>query len=154
MPCLGVLAAVALAAGLLWSVTGREGAASVLPRPGELRADLAGVAVPCRVVEVYDGDTLTCRITLDVRVRLLDCWAAEVRGGDAAAKARGDAARGHLRQLAQGRDALLRVPWPEDGRLDRALSLGRVLGRVSIDGQDLSEAQVEAGHATREKPSD
>lgn len=105
------------------------------------------ICVPCEVVEVYDGDTMTVRVSMDLRIRLLDCWAPEVKTKDDAEKVKGIAARNHLQKLAPvGSTAQLTIPLNGD-RLDDILTLGRVLGRVSVDGKDLSEQQVKAGHA-------
>ncbi len=105
------------------------------------------ISVPCEVVEVYDGDTMTVRVSMDMRIRLLDCWAPEVKTKDQAEKVKGIAAREHLLKLAPvGSKAQLTIPLDGD-RLDDILTLGRVLGRVSVDGRDLSEQQVKAGHA-------
>lgn len=105
------------------------------------------ISVPCEVVEVYDGDTMTVRVSMDLRIRLLDCWAPEVKTKDDAEKVKGIAARNHLQKLAPvGSAAQLMIPLNGD-RLDNILTLGRVLGRVSVDGRDLSEQQVKAGHA-------
>jgi len=39
------------------------------------------LSVPCKITEVYDGDTVTVEVTLTARVRLLDCWAPELEFG-------------------------------------------------------------------------
>jgi endonuclease YncB( thermonuclease family) len=109
------------------------------------------ISVPCEVIEVYDGDTMTVRVSVDLRVRLLDCWAPELKIKNTAEKVRGVAAMEHLRKLApNGSKAQLTIPLNGD-RLDDILTLGRVLGRVSVDGKDLSEQQVKAGHARTSK---
>jgi len=46
-------------------------------------AEPARLVLPCAIVEVYDGDTITVRLTLDLRVRMLDCWTPEIRTRDA-----------------------------------------------------------------------
>jgi len=109
------------------------------------------IVVPCTVAEVYDGDTVTVRLTLDARIRLLDCWVPEVKAADKAEKLKGIASRDHLRTLAPtDSEALLTIPLTGD-RLDDVITMGRVLGRVSIGGKDLSAQQVESGFATKEK---
>lgn len=112
------------------------------------RAPQPQLALPCRVVEVVDGDTVRVEIKIQASVRMLDCWAPETRGGERQA---GEASRDHLTAAAQGRDALLTIPLGGAARLDDLFTFGRVLGRVSVDGQDLSKLQVESGHATRQK---
>jgi endonuclease YncB( thermonuclease family) len=111
-----------------------------------------GLAIPCQIVEVYDGDTLTVRVQADLRVRLVDCWAPEIRTKDETEKVRGLAARDHLKTLAPvNSPAVLSIDLNEVDRLDDLLTLGRVLGKVSVDGKDLSTQQVAAGHAKEQK---
>lgn len=114
--------------------------------------DSPHIVVPCEVVEVYDGDTMTLRVTTDIRVRLVDCWAPEIKTKDLAEKKRGEAARDHLKSLAKpGAKGLLSVSLGGVTRSDQLFTMGRLLGRVSIEGKDLSAQQVQAGHATASK---
>lgn len=139
-----LLASVSLygLAVVLWPVLNDSGVSSVSnPRPS--------ITVPCEVIEWYDGDTGTVRVTLDMRVRLLNCWAPEVRSKDADEKRRGEAARDYVRQaFPAGSQAMLEVPLSGYSRLDDAITLGRVLGNVWVDGQSVSHEMVKAGHAT------
>jgi endonuclease YncB( thermonuclease family) len=103
-----------------------------------------GIVLPCKVIEVYDGDTVTVEIRLPVRVRMLDCWAPELRDEG------GEESRDHLAEFALDKDALLEVRGR--GRtLGDAMSFNRVLGRVWIDETDISVYQVEGGHATESR---
>lgn len=102
------------------------------------------VTVPCKVVDVYDGDTVTVEVRMRVRVRLLDCWAPEVKGGE---KAWGIQSKAVMARLADGKDAVLQVPLDGADRLDDVLTFGRVLGRISIDGKDVSRAMCDEGAA-------
>jgi len=97
--------------------------------------------VPCKVVEVVDGDTVTVEVTLRARVRLTDCWAEErtTRPGARATR--------YLQQCAMDRDGILEVDLGKMQRLDDAFSFGRILGRVYIDGEDIGSRVVRAGHA-------
>lgn len=125
----------------------RNPAAPVQPVPQ------SQISIPCVVTEVYDGDTITVRVTLDMRIRLLDCWAPEVRTKDAAEKVKGLASRDHLRSICPGGSAAqLLIPLTGE-RFDDVITMGRVLGYVSVDGKDLSAQQVAAGHATKDKTS-
>ena len=45
-----------------------------------------GLTAQCKVLDVYDGDTVTVEVRTIARVRLLDCWAPEVRTKDVAEK--------------------------------------------------------------------
>lgn len=116
-----------------------------------------GLVTEAIVVDVYDGDTLTVQPLLPtMKVRLLDCWAPEVRTKNAAEKQRGYEARDHLRRLLpNGSRVRLHVPTTE--RLQDSLTFGRVLGNVWRDTDDdgtldnVSKLQVAAGHATATK---
>ena len=106
-----------------------------------------GVSARCIVTDVYDGDTVTVELRIPIRVRLLDCWAPELRdAGGAEAKAA-------LQRIAAGRHGLLWVPLADVHRLDDAFTFGRLLAHLQIDGADktVSQLQVEAGHATTTK---
>jgi len=107
------------------------------------RAPPPGVALPCRVTHVVDGDTLDVDVTIRIRVRLLDCWAPESN------EPGGAESMAHLEQIAAGKKAVLFVPWAEHSK--DMFSFGRALGRVWVGKIDLSAAQVEAGHATKTK---
>ena len=101
--------------------------------------------VPCKVVEVVDGDTVTVEVTLRARVRLTDCWAEErtTRPGARATR--------YLQQCAMDKDGILEVDLGKMQRLDEAFSFGRILGRVYIDGEDIGSRVVRAGHASATK---
>jgi len=114
-----------------------------MPEPGWTTA--------AEVTEVYDGDTVTVRVTKEFRVRLLGCWAAEVRTTDDDEKQRGIAARDHLRGLIDGKAVLLEIPTQHNGDVGKSISMSRVLGRLYLDGENVSELMVESGHATRDK---
>ena len=100
------------------------------------------VSVPCRVVDVVDGDTLTVEVRLLARVRLLDCWAPEMNTPE------GSAAKERMQEIAQGKDAMLVVPLSQRMRLDDILTFGRVLGRVHVEGRDVGAVLVEENLAT------
>lgn len=105
------------------------------------------VIYPCRVLSIRDGDTLKieCRVVLDVR--LLDAWAAEITGDE---KPRGLKAKANLQKLAEGKSGIVTIPLTSDN-IGKATSMSRILGRISIDGKDLSAEQVKAGFATKTK---
>lgn len=109
-----------------------------------------GWVTTAKVVEVYDGDTVTVEVRKQFRVRLLDCWAPEVRTTDEAEKAEGLKSRDYLRGMIDQKEVILSVPMGED--ISKSFSFGRALGRIYFDGKDISRAMVEAGYATKEKP--
>ena len=103
------------------------------------------ITVPCRVVSVHDGDTVSVEIRIKANVRLLDSWSPELSqpgGREAAAR---------MQRLAVGKDGLLEIPLDRAGNVADVLTLGRVLGRVWVDGRDVGSVMVAEGFATREK---
>ena len=101
--------------------------------------------------DVYDGDTFTATVQMQVRVRLIDCWAPEVRGED---KATGLRSRDALRQMIQDGGGKVIIYVPATGRLSDSFSFGRVLGHAwSSDNSDkpLSLRMVEGGYAKESK---
>lgn len=105
----------------------------------------AQLQLPIKVERVVDGDTLDVTLTIKSRVRLLDCWAPEAKDEG------GQQATDHLRELALHQHGLLTIPIEPDKGLSALFTFGRVLGRIEVNGTDLSTAQVAAGFATREK---
>ena len=114
------------------------------------------------ISRVIDGDTVEVTIKRTIRVRLQDCWAAEKRLDPSlppidreAAKLRGIAAAEHLRRIAEGHECTLHVPThPADNEtqgIGDSFSMGRAVGRVWINGTDLSALQVRKGYATATK---
>jgi len=110
------------------------------------------------VTNVVDGDTVDVEIRRTIRVRLIDCWAPETHmdgrlpeAKQAAEKKAGMKAKEDLKALALGKPVILQVPTSED--LLKSTTMGRVLGRVWLEGDEesLSEKQVKSGNATREK---
>lgn len=125
-----------------------------VPPPATTPKPPLGVCRRVRVVEVVDGDTITVEMITRARVRLLDCWAPETRTRDDREKAAGLAAKQSLFELAYGREGVIYIDLQDAGRVDDAVSLGRVIARVWLDGMgdvDLSAAMVAAGHAATTK---
>lgn len=100
------------------------------------------------VLSVYDGDTLTAEIDLgfyiktEAVVRLLGINTPELRGGTAATKARGLAARDRLRELVLGRQLEVISVKGED-------SFGRWLVVVQVPGEarSINQQLLDEGHA-------
>jgi len=119
-----------------------------------------GITTDVKVVRVVDGDTVDVSITRTVRVRLLDCWAPETRTKDPEEKVRGYESKKYLNNLlkqvfyndvaARKRKKItLFIPADEQGELKENFSFSRVLGRLFVDGEDVSERMVEAGKALK-----
>jgi len=103
--------------------------------------------------DVYDGDTFTATVQMQVRVRLIDCWAPEVRGED---KATGLRSRDALRKMIQDGDGkiTLLIPGSPSGELKDSFSFGRVLGHAWTSDHpeaNVSDRMVTGGHATKTK---
>ena len=112
-----------------------------------------GYTTRMTVTDVTDGDTLTCETRTAWRVRLRDCWAPEIRGGEEAEKRHGLAAKEFLKSLALGRSGKLYIPSEFASQLGDITSLSRLVGDVWIDGREesLAEAMVKSGFASRRK---
>lgn len=117
----------------------------------DAKAPMLGIALNGRVVDVYDGDTLTIDLTIRVKVRLLDCWAPEIRGGTIEQRDAGDASAQHLRELALNQPATLFVPVTGAHSLGSLFSFDRILGHVWVYDTHLGDAQIAAGHASSTK---
>lgn len=112
-----------------------------------------GLTLPCRLVEVHDGDTVKVSVgAIALSIRLLDCWAPELD------EPGGVESRENLKALvSSGQPLSVFFPLPEahaDGKVYLAdlFTLGRILGRIFVGDLDVSPAQVAAGHATATKP--
>lgn len=106
-----------------------------------------GLCLPCKITEVYDGDTLVVETFGGgrLRVRLLDCWAPELRHPG------GVESRNYARwHVARCKKSAIFVPFK--GNITAMLTFGRVLAYVFLDKKNLSEMLVEAGHAFTSKP--
>lgn len=109
-----------------------------------------GWTTKAKVVRVIDGDTVEVEIKRRMTVRLLDCWAPESRTRDLEEKKRGLESKARMEELVGGKPVTLHVPTTEN--LAKLFTFGRVLGRIWVNDRDVSEALVEEGFATKEKP--
>lgn len=146
----GVLLQVAIITGQLLQVGTDPGPRPEILKPAPVDAS-PKLVLPCRVLRVVDGDTVDVVIPIRARVRLLDCWAPEVRGANLIEKRRGLASADYLHALAHDKPGVLTVPLGDGNGLSDLFSFGRILGRVQVDGRDLATEQVRAGHATKNK---
>lgn len=110
-----------------------------------------GVTLPAKVVGVIDGDTIEVDVSRRLRIRLLDCWAPECRTTDPEEKERGFAAKEFLHELIHGQEVTVQIDLEPDERFGDQMSFGRVLAHVYLDGMDVSQAVVAAGHATKDR---
>jgi hypothetical protein len=96
--------------------------------------------------DVHDGDSIRISAEVSMAVRLLDCWAPELKTEPGVASK-----RNLIRLTSRNQRCIVEVPLHDD--IGKCTSLGRILGRVYIEGQtkDLSTLQVEGGFATRGK---
>ena len=106
-----------------------------------------GVAMPCKIIEVYDGDTLVIESVGGgrLRVRLLDCWAPELKDPG------GIAARDFCRlAVEQSIETAIWIPFKAN--IAAMLTFGRVLAHIYCNGHNLTELIVAAGHGSLTKP--
>ena len=97
--------------------------------------------------DVHDGDTVRVSADVSMAVRLLDCYAPELKTGDPGLASK----RNLIRLTSKSQRCIVEVPLHDD--IGKCTSLGRILGRVYVEGQDadLSTLQVQGGFATRGK---
>ena len=101
------------------------------------------ITLPGVVESVHDGDTATVAVTVRMSVRLLDCWSPELK------QVGGPEAKAALISLIDRKRCTVSVPFGK--MLGDSFSFGRVLGRISVDGEDASEWMVRKGYATKFK---
>ena len=108
------------------------------------------------VKEVYDGDTVVVTIQNDFRVRMLDCWAPEIKTRNPEEKKRGEESRDFLKSLVNIDDEVI-VEIPMTDRIQDSFTFGRVLAYLwkDIDGDgkldDVSDVMIQKGFATKTK---
>ena len=112
-----------------------------------------GWTTKARVVYVLDGDTVEVEVVRKLRIRVLDCWAPETRTRDLDEKARGIVSKENLQRLQPaGSPVTVAIPSSVDGDVQDVLTMGRFLAHMwNADGVNVAEAQVNSGHATKEK---
>lgn len=110
-----------------------------------------GYTLTGEIVDVYDGDTLTVEYKFRTKIRLLNCWAPEIKTTDLEEKEAGLESAAHLREFADCRSCVVYIPTGEARSLSDILTFGRVLGFVYVDGKNLSKYQTDEGFATKEK---
>jgi len=105
------------------------------------------------VKDVYDGDTVVVSIQKDIRVRMLDCWAPEIKTRDLDEKERGQKSRDFLKSLLKNDDEVI-IEIPMTDRIQDSFTFGRVLAFLwkDVDGdgemENISEIMIENDHAT------
>ena len=108
------------------------------------------------IKSVYDGDTVVVVFHKEARIRMLDCWAKEIRTTDPIEKEEGLKAKKFLQSILQEGDEVL-VQIPTTHRLQDSMTFGRLLAYLwkDVDGdgkmENLSEEMVKQGYATQEK---
>lgn len=108
-------------------------------------ADVPSVTMPVEIVSVHDGDSVRVKASIEFPVRLLNCWAPELKAPG------GVASRDNLRALLPiGSTQLVTIPVRDD--MSQMLSLDRVLGDIITSEGRASELQVNSKFAERTKP--
>lgn len=107
-----------------------------------------GYTVLGKVDRVVDGDTVEVVIQKKLKVRLLDCWAPELK------EPGGPESKLFMQSLVGGRTVYLVIPGNEEdfGNFTFGRVLGRVLFKTDTGIVDVSNESVAAGHATKSKP--
>jgi endonuclease YncB( thermonuclease family) len=110
-----------------------------------------GWTTPVKLVRVLDGDTVEVVVERKLIIRISDLWCEEIRGGTAKEKAVGFAAKSHaIKLVTDAGQLVLHVPIEDNDFKDR-LSMGRVVGKLFADEQDIAISMIEDGHGTATK---
>lgn len=111
-----------------------------------------GITAPATVVSVYDGDTVTVQVAYTMRVRLLDCWAPEIKGTE---KPDGLVSKAALEaMLPPGTPVIVHIPVTANGDIGKSITLGRVLANIwttEHPEESVSERMVAGKFATISK---
>lgn len=109
-----------------------------------------------KIKDVHDGDTVTVSLTKEFKVRLLDCWAAELKDEDVQERIKAEKAKNFLASMLKINDEVS-IEIPIYDSLEKSLTFGRVLAYIwkDLDGdghkENISEEMVEHNHATKHK---
>jgi endonuclease YncB( thermonuclease family) len=105
------------------------------------------ITLPCEVVAVTDGDTVTVEGTWRTKVRLLNVWAPERSAPG------GKKATDHISKLVHSRKATLSIPFDRARSIGDVMTFDRVLGEIWMDGEceSVNTYMVRDGFATLEK---
>jgi micrococcal nuclease len=93
---------------------------------------------------VYDGDTVTATIylgffvTVTEKFRLLGINTPELKKGDN--RIAGAEARDYLKQLIEGKDVIMRTEKSPE-------KYGRWLSTIFLEGENINQKMIDAGHA-------
>jgi endonuclease YncB( thermonuclease family) len=117
------------------------------------------LTLPATVQRIIDGDTISVQLRLDLDIRLLDCWAEELRDKDAAKRELALAAKRRLysllfteidaNQWPVGKEIIVEVPFSSN--LASMFTFGRVLGNIMLNGVNIGALLVEEGLAKTKK---
>ncbi len=122
----------------------------------ELSKSEQSLTIHGKIKDVHDGDTITVSLTKEFKVRLLDCWAAELKDEDVQERIKAQKAKDFLSSMLKIDDEVS-VEIPIYDSLEKSLTFGRVLAYVwkDLDGdghkENISEEMVEHNHATKHK---
>ena len=123
----------------------------MLPELVEHTVPTLGICVPIKVLSVYNGDTVVCETRFRFRLRLIDAWAPEVTGPQ---KAKGLKAKAAMQKLCEGKIGTVLIPWQDD--IGKMTSMGRILGSLNINGDDIAYEMRKTGWAklTKDEAAD
>lgn len=109
-----------------------------------------------KIINIHDGDTVTVRVSKDISVRLLDCWAPEINSKDEEENKKGLASKQFLSTMLNNDDEVT-VEIPLYDNLSKSLTFGRFLGNIwrDINGdgvkENISNEMVKNNYATKRK---
>jgi endonuclease YncB( thermonuclease family) len=70
------------------------------------------IDAPAKIISVYDGDTVTVEFKIRANIRMVDCWAPEIKTKNQQEKARGLESKEYLQKILKPNDEVhVRVPF-------------------------------------------
>lgn len=101
----------------------------------------------------YDSDTPTLEIRKKLNIRLLECYAPEIRSKSKKEKELAIKGRDFVnKMLKEAKEIKLFIPTDGEDNIADVITLGRFLGYVFVDGVNLSYLLVKEGYAVAKPP--
>lgn len=114
------------------------------------------IVIPGKVIRVIDSDSIVVNVTFELTVRLLDCYAPELKSKVKEEKELALAGKRYLYSVLfkekvgdwpEGKEVLIEIPFPYNGRISDLFTFGRILGNLYLGDLCLSGDLVEKGYA-------
>lgn len=111
-----------------------------------------GWVTDVKYIKNYDADSIDLEIRKKIRVRLLDCWAPEIKSKDQYKKEIAKEGRDFVNSvLSSAKEIRLFIPTEQSGDFSHLMTFDRLLGYIWVDGKNLNELIVKNEFASSKK---